>query len=58
LPKFEKEDKYMKCTKRKNNVNNAGSAIKAASHRIRLRLTNRLVVNGTLHTCCVGRIRL
>ena len=31
---------------------------KAASHRIRLRLTIRLMANGSLHTSSVGRIRV
>jgi len=31
---------------------------KAASHRIRLRLTIRLMANGSLHTTSVGRIRV
>jgi len=33
-------------------------ALKAASHRIRLRLTIRLMANGSLHTCSVGRTRV
>ena len=32
------------------------SLLKAASHRIRLRLTIRLMANGSLHTSSVGRI--
>jgi len=32
--------------------------LKAASHRIRLRLTIRLMANGSLHTGSVGRIRV
>jgi len=35
-----------------------GHALKVTSHRIRLRLTNRLMANGSLRTCSVGRIRL
>jgi len=33
-------------------------SFKVASHRIRLRLTIRLMANGSLHTCSVGRIRV
>jgi len=32
--------------------------LKAASHRIRLRLTIRLMANDSLHTGSVGRIRV
>jgi len=32
--------------------------LKAASHRIRLQLTIRLMANGSLHTSSVGRIRM
>jgi len=32
--------------------------LKAASHRIRLRLTIRIMANGSLHTIFVGRIRV
>jgi len=32
--------------------------LKAAPHRIRLRLTLRLMANGSLHTTSVGRIRV
>jgi len=31
---------------------------KVASHRVRLRFTNQFMVNGSLHTCSVGHIRL
>jgi len=32
--------------------------VKAASHRIRLRLTIQLMANGNLHTSSVGRVRV
>jgi len=33
------------------------NTVKVASHRIRLRLTNRLTPNGSLQTSSIGRIR-
>ena len=36
----------------------SGCKLKAASHRIRLRLTIRLMANGSLHTSSVGRVRV
>jgi len=36
----------------------SGRIVKAASHRIWLRLTIRLMANGSLHTSSIGRIPL
>ena len=38
--------------------NNPNYHLQVASHRIGLRLTNRFMANGSLHTCSVGLIRL
>jgi len=41
-----------------NNIIHPEVRVKAVSHRIRLRLTIRLMAKGSLHTNSVGRIRV